>query len=63
MEVQEEYFYTCPFCFQSVSILVDKSVTEQSFIEDCEVCCRPTEFSIQITENEISSFTAKDPEQ
>ena len=31
----------CPYCGQTISIIVDDSVPEQTYIEDCEVCCRP----------------------
>ncbi|MEQ8908124.1 MAG: CPXCG motif-containing cysteine-rich protein [Vicingaceae bacterium] len=37
----KEQFYTC-----QVSILVDPSIREQRYIEDCERCCRPIEFRI-----------------
>lgn len=31
----------CPYCGEPISILIDTSYTEQNYIEDCEVCCRP----------------------
>lgn len=31
----------CPYCGETISIIVDESVPEQTYIEDCEVCCRP----------------------
>jgi hypothetical protein len=31
----------CPYCGESISVLVDDSVPEQSYVEDCQVCCRP----------------------
>ena len=37
----EEYFFTCPYCWQRISVLLDTSVASQSYTEDCEVCCRP----------------------
>ncbi len=43
----EEVFYTCPYCFSEVSILVDFSVRQQSYIEDCERCCNPIEFTVE----------------
>lgn len=55
----EEVFYTCPYCFSEVSVLVDLSVREQSYIEDCERCCNPLEFSIQIENSELISFNAE----
>ena len=36
-----EHFFTCPYCWQEISFVLDLSAGEQSYIEDCEVCCRP----------------------
>tara|TARA_R110002096_G_scaffold407290_6_gene605760 strand:+ start:13195 stop:13377 length:183 start_codon:yes stop_codon:yes gene_type:complete len=51
-----EQFFACPFCLTEVSILVDCSIREQQYIEDCERCCRPIEFSIKCEEREIIRF-------
>lgn len=32
---------TCPNCWEKITIVLDLSVTEQDYIEDCSVCCRP----------------------
>jgi transcription elongation factor Elf1 len=40
-----EIFFTCPYCGEEISILVDPSVPHQTYIEDCEVCCRPIEIT------------------
>ena len=55
-----EIFYQCPYCWQQVSVLVDPSVSEQSYIEDCEVCCRPTQFHIQVEESGEEVFIQAD---
>jgi len=39
-----EHFFQCPYCWEEVSVLLDPSITHQTYIEDCEVCCRPIEF-------------------
>jgi hypothetical protein len=31
----------CPYCGESITVLVDHSVDEQEYVEDCHVCCRP----------------------
>lgn len=36
----------CPYCGESIEVLVDCSESEQHYIEDCQVCCRPIEFSV-----------------
>ena len=42
----------CPYCGESIDILVDNSVSEQSYIEDCQVCCRPIQISILIDDDD-----------
>ena len=31
----------CPYCGESISLLLDASAGSQRYIEDCHVCCRP----------------------
>ena len=38
----------CPYCGESIEILVDGSVESQSYIEDCQVCCRPINIVAEI---------------
>jgi hypothetical protein len=45
-----EVFFQCPYCWEQISVLVDPSVPQQSYIEDCEVCCRPIQFDIHVDE-------------
>ena len=51
----EEYF-DCPYCWENQLKMVDPSVKNQSFIEDCEVCCNPIDFHISIENNEVTFF-------
>jgi hypothetical protein len=32
---------TCPYCWETIDIALDLSVEEQTYVEDCSVCCRP----------------------
>jgi cysteine-rich CPXCG protein len=38
----------CPYCGESFEILADLSAGSASYIEDCQVCCRPIEISLSI---------------
>jgi len=45
----------CPYCWEVIDVLLDCSVNEQSYIEDCQVCCRPINFSVSVDEyDEVS---------
>ncbi|MDB6092017.1 MAG: hypothetical protein JWN85_4801 [Gammaproteobacteria bacterium] len=37
----------CPYCGERLETRVDLTAEEPSYIEDCEVCCRPIEFGIE----------------
>ena len=43
---------SCPYCGEQIDILVDPSITEQSYIEDCQVCCRPLVLSVTVRDDE-----------
>jgi len=38
----------CPYCGESIEVQVDSSAGEQSYIEDCSVCCRPIELRLAV---------------
>ncbi|WP_439133799.1 CPXCG motif-containing cysteine-rich protein [Pseudomaricurvus sp.] len=41
----------CPYCGETIEVLIDCSVPQQSYIEDCQVCCRPIQFDVTIDES------------
>lgn len=43
-----EHEFMCPYCWQSVTILLDTSVRRQSYVEDCEVCCNPIDIRYEL---------------
>lgn len=44
----------CPYCGERFELIVDPSVSEQSYIEDCYVCCRPIVFSVIVADDHIT---------
>lgn len=40
----------CPYCGESFATAVDPSSGSTSYIEDCQVCCQPIEFSLEVTD-------------
>ncbi len=42
-ELQETEIY-CPYCGESIIVLLNPEDVGQEYIEDCQVCCRPIEF-------------------
>jgi len=53
----------CPYCGESINILIDCSVPQQDYIEDCQVCCRPINIAIQVDhEGVVSVVTSHENE-
>ena len=49
----------CPYCGEPISVVVDHSIGEQEYIEDCQVCCRPLVLSIAIDKDGEASVIAR----
>jgi hypothetical protein len=52
----------CPYCGESIEIVIDGSLEQQSYIEDCFVCCRPIELSVTVTGEEVTVDAKRDDE-
>ena len=39
---------SCPYCGEAITILVDDSLPEQQYVEDCQVCCRPIVLNVSV---------------
>ncbi len=59
----DEYFFQCPYCWEQISMLIDTSQSQQTYIEDCETCCNPIQLSVTFENQEIISFQAENIEQ
>jgi hypothetical protein len=42
------YATSCPYCGESIELLLDASAGAQSYIEDCQVCCRPINVHVSV---------------
>jgi hypothetical protein len=38
----------CPYCGESIDIVIDDSVERQQYVEDCWVCCRPINIEVLV---------------
>jgi hypothetical protein len=41
----------CPYCGESIDLVIDDSVASQTYIEDCHVCCRPINIAVTVGED------------
>lgn len=59
MSLQEECFLDCPYCGEPISVLVDCSLEQQTYVEDCQVCCQPMVLQVTVDEVGIASVYAQ----
>lgn len=41
MQAQEFVSGQCPYCGETIELLVDCHALDQQYTEDCQVCCQP----------------------
>ncbi|MFL1012089.1 CPXCG motif-containing cysteine-rich protein [Flavisericum labens] len=58
-----EHYFTCPYCWESISMLLDNTISNQNYIEDCEVCCNPIQIKLKFFGSELQDFQADSIEQ
>jgi len=51
MNELEHQAIQCPYCGERIDITIDCTDIGQSYIEDCEVCCRPINMQIGLQED------------
>lgn len=50
----------CPYCGESIDVLIDTQDAGQQYIEDCQVCCRPIVFHLSISVDGSLSLSVHD---
>ncbi|MEP4148381.1 MAG: CPXCG motif-containing cysteine-rich protein [Halioglobus sp.] len=56
----EQKAVSCPYCGELIQVLIDQEEAGQSYIEDCQVCCRPIVFKVEIDTSGYLSVSAQD---
>lgn len=49
----------CPYCGETITLLLDLSVDAQSYIEDCSVCCQPMNVSYRVEDGELAEVSVE----
>lgn len=45
--------------WENISMLIDVSQRQQTYIEDCEICCNPIQLSVTTAHQTIVAFNAE----
>ena len=53
-----EHAFGCPYCGESITMLLDLSEPDQEYVEDCEVCCNPIGLHVRARRGALVDFDA-----
>lgn len=56
MDLLQTHNLDCPYCGESIQLVIDCSISDQEYIEDCQVCCRPINISINIDDEQVQIY-------
>lgn len=59
---ETEYFYTCPHCWEEISIMLDSSVPDDDVEAECELCGESISIHYSADDGEIVDFSAEPAE-
>jgi transcription elongation factor Elf1 len=63
MNELKERTIQCPYCGENISVLLDCSVPQQNYSEDCQVCCRPINFDVAVAaDGSVDVFVSNENE-
>ncbi len=54
-----EHGFECPYCWEPITVLVDTSVPDQEYVEDCEICCNPIAIHVRASGGHVTGFDAQ----
>ena len=59
MMMQDLVNSQCPYCSESIQLLVDCSISQQEYIEDCQVCCQPIQIVVLVDGEGIPAVSVR----
>lgn len=54
--MEEVVTFCCPSCLQHSALTVSLVDTRQRLVEDCQNCCEPIEFDIEVRDGVVERF-------
>jgi hypothetical protein len=50
MELSDSILINCPYCGEQIELEIDCTISQQEYVEDCQVCCQPINLRVTIGE-------------
>ncbi len=63
MELLKSFSLECPYCGETIEVLVDCTVLRQKYIEDCQVCCKPITISVKVEDDDTPQVEARQEDE
>jgi len=60
MDSLAEQVVSCPYCGEAIEVLIEHEDAGHQYIEDCQVCCKPIMFNIEVDAMGNLSVTVRD---
>jgi hypothetical protein len=60
MELLQERMVSCPYCGETLEVLLDAQDAGDEYIEDCQVCCKPIIFNVYLDSHGDLSVSVRD---
>jgi hypothetical protein len=57
--LQDLVTVTCPHCWESITLQLDLSAGDQSYVEDCSVCCAPILVNYTVEDGELVDISVE----
>ena len=54
---------SCPYCGETIEVLIDVADIDEQYIEDCQVCCKPINFLVFENMDEELTVTVTSDEE
>lgn len=62
MDLLQTHDLDCPYCGESIQMVIDCSVSGQDYIEDCQVCCRPINIYVTVEDENVQIHASHENE-
>lgn len=56
MDLLQTRYGDCPYCGEVIELVLDASVAQQDYVEDCFVCCQPIRVLVDASDPEFPSM-------
>ena len=63
-DLEQDNPFDCPYCSAPNTVRLEATAgRRQSFITDCETCCRPIQVEVEVESDGYISFTVKQEDE